>query len=220
MVRKERALMFVSLLLVFFAVVACVAPTIFVRRNIDIQDGLVGWKCTVNGITDQEIKYGYDEDGELISIEFFQKGKPVFYSSYFEYLTIENEEGLEVKYRCLSKRAYFLTSTSAKQWEETITAEVINGEPKIVSIVTETGAGVLRYKDEYEYDEQGRKIKAKRSWKNGNTTEYEYFYEEGMNPGIEPKSVYFEIPVAFYDGNHYINWCTLVTEEIPVSSLK
>lgn len=212
--------MYVSLVLVFFSVVACVAPTYFIKRSHDIQDGLVNWKCTVNGIVEQETKYGYNEDGEIVSIKFFAKGKPVFFSSEFEYITVEDTSGMELTYRCLSKRAYYLTSTGTKQWEETITVEIVDNVPKIKSIVTKDGSGVLKYKDEYDYDEMGRKTMAKRTEKNGNSKEYEFTYEEGMVPGIVPTEYFFELPIAFYDGNHYISWCTLASQEIPVNEIK
>lgn len=218
MVRKERALMYVSLVLVFFAVVACVEPNIFVKRVHDIQDGLVGWKCTVNGIVEQETKYEYNEDGDIVSIEFFQKGKPVFYGTEFNYITVEDTAGMELTYRCIAKRTYYSPQTGAKQWEEITTTEIVNNVPKIKTFVTNSGTGALKYKDEYEYDEQGRKTMAKRTQASGNTVEYKFTYEEGMNPGIQPQEFYFELPVAYYDGKHYIAWRTLASEEIPVTT--
>ena len=221
MLAKEKLLMILSIVLLFFAAIACVSePPVLKVRYHDFHEGLDNWRCIVNDKTEQETKYSYNERSELESIEFFLSDKPIFITSYLEYVSVKDSLGHEVKYRYCSKRIHYNEINYKRDWEEIITIAIINNKPKIKSLTTNDGVGQLKYHDEYEYDEKGRKKSATRTFKDNTYTKYEYTYSDGKNLGVRPEEYYFEIPRVYYNLKEYINWCTLATETLPTVQLE
>lgn len=219
MPNKDRILMYLSVALLFLAIVACVPPTTTLIRLHDYQDGLISWKCIVDNKPEQETKYSYNDKGDLVSIEFLSSGSPYFISSYLEYITVKDSAGKEVRYRYCSKRIHYKEATHLKDWEEVTTIIVINTKPKIKSIVTSDGTGALMYRDEYEYDQEGRKITAIRTHEDGKYTRYEYTYDKGKQLGVVSEEYYFETPQVYYNLRQYLNWCTLASLRIPIENV-
>jgi hypothetical protein len=86
-------------------------------------------------------------------------------------------------------------------------------------MVTTDGTGSLKYRDEYEYDQEGRKITAVRTQKDNKQVKYEYTYDSGKKLGIVSEEYYFETPQVYYDLRQYLGWCTLASQNIPIENV-
>jgi hypothetical protein len=218
MMNKDKVLMCLSLALLFLAITACASTSTIVSRNHDYQDGLVSWKCIVNNNLEQETKYGYNDEGDLISIEFFANGQPFYIASYLEYVAVKDSAGKEVRYRYCAKRIHF-GEAHLKDWEQTTTIAVINNAIKLTSLITKDGSGALMYRDEYGYDKEGRKTTASRTFKDNTVIKHEYGYSPAKKLGVVPQEYFFETPSVYYNMGEYTSWCTLASVKIPIEEV-
>lgn len=209
MLTKEKKLLFISVLLLFLAALACDVP-VYITRDHDMSNGLTEWKYYVNGSMQQATKYLYNSEGDIKAIEFYSNDKLDFICSYLEYVSITDSAGKEIKYRICTNRINY--SAGVKNWEEKTSYIVIQNIPYIKTLEFSGSSG--NYKDEYQYDDWGRKLKATRTMADGTKYEHEYTYSGNNNLGIVPETFYFQIPAVYYNRNKYINWCTLASQKI------
>lgn len=215
MYKKEKILLYSSVILLILAILACATqmPLPVYKKSHDFQIGLSSWKYTNNFKVEQETKFNYNNNNELVSIEFFVEGKPYYINSYLKYITINDSLGNKIKYRYCARRAYY-NRMSVKGWEDSTSIIIINNEIKIKSMVTMDGTGKLKYRDEYEYDKIGRKTKAARIFSDNTIIKHEYSYENENNLGIVSKEYYFEIPYIYYNIDEYAEWCSIASKNI------
>jgi hypothetical protein len=213
---REQKSMYAAIILLAFAVLACAPETARFTRYHDFSESLSNWKYVVNGQVEQTTQFHYNEDGDIATIEFYYQGKPDFITTYLDYITVRDSSGSAIKYR-ICKRRIGYSKAGVKTWEDSTSVVVINGIPKLKSLVTLKADGTLRYKDDYEYDEQGRKITATRTITSTNKKiEHKYNYDDGKNLGVAPIEYFFETPKVFYNQKQSINWITLAEKAIQI----